>query len=202
MSDKRIARWPQRKSRRVRDLVAAMPAVGNCSQCGGDLRPWWSLYSGTHSKQKCYECYLANHRERSHRQKSSAKPYTPKPSGMIVECVVCGTVFQRSSRASGCSPECRDEIRKAKVRRHNARRRGGATGNLYTLRLVYDKAGGICQLCHLPVDLTISSAEPEGATVDHVVPLSLGGIDCESNVQLAHRRCNSIRGAKPLEVSA
>jgi len=33
-----------------------------------------------------------------------------------------------------------------------------------------------------------------GATIDHIIPLSKGGLHMMSNCQLAHRRCNSYKG--------
>lgn len=36
--------------------------------------------------------------------------------------------------------------------------------------------------------------DPDGATIDHIVPLSLGGSDEPANVATAHRRCNIRKG--------
>ena len=60
-----------------------------------------------------------------------------------------------------------------------------------TLR-VYVRDGGLCQLCNKPV-------EPEHATLDHIIPLSLGGSNEFDNLQLAHRRCNAIKATKDME---
>lgn len=54
---------------------------------------------------------------------------------------------------------------------------------------IWQRDGGICQLCHLP----IAQAE---ASLDHIVPLARGGTHEPANVQLAHRRCNSRKGAR------
>ena len=49
-----------------------------------------------------------------------------------------------------------------------------------------------CGLCGFPVR---SNAEPAWrGTLDHIVPLSLGGLHREENVQLAHFVCNAIKG--------
>ena len=57
----------------------------------------------------------------------------------------------------------------------------------------YRRLGGRCGLCGEPVDLAIKRG-PTQATLDHIVPQSLGG-GCErSNLQLAHRGCNSRKG--------
>ena len=56
---------------------------------------------------------------------------------------------------------------------------------------IYERDAGICQLCKKPV-------EREKMTLDHVVPLSKGGPHTFGNLQLAHRSCNSSKGAKLL----
>lgn len=55
------------------------------------------------------------------------------------------------------------------------------------MAVLYERDGGICQLCGQKVDLQGSNA----ATVDHIIPRSVGGSDDWDNIQLAHQRCNS-----------
>jgi len=38
--------------------------------------------------------------------------------------------------------------------------------------------------------------EPMSATVDHIVPVSLGGAHTEDNMQAAHFFCNTAKGAR------
>ena len=59
----------------------------------------------------------------------------------------------------------------------------------------------VCYLCGQPVDKGLPSNSPMGAEVDHVAPRAHGGaVYDESNLHLVHRRCNSQKGASPLEV--
>jgi hypothetical protein len=51
---------------------------------------------------------------------------------------------------------------------------------------------GICELC----GKALSIAE---ATLDHIIPKSLGGPDALENLQIAHFSCNTRRGNMPLE---
>jgi HNH endonuclease len=53
-----------------------------------------------------------------------------------------------------------------------------------TLRALYDQFGGVCQVCRREIPF-------EEATRDHRVPLSKGGRNVLSNVQLACRDCNN-----------
>ena len=49
----------------------------------------------------------------------------------------------------------------------------------------------VCYLCGLWV-------EPEDRTLDHLVPLVMGGADAPWNLHLAHRGCNSAKGGQLL----
>jgi 5-methylcytosine-specific restriction endonuclease McrA len=55
--------------------------------------------------------------------------------------------------------------------------------------LVYERDGGRCQSCGLPVD-------PHSFHIDHIVPISRGGEHSYANVQLAHASCNHRKGAR------
>jgi 5-methylcytosine-specific restriction endonuclease McrA len=55
--------------------------------------------------------------------------------------------------------------------------------------VLYRDLGGICGICSQPVDFA-------SFTVDHIVPISRGGPHKRTNLQLAHRACNSSKGAK------
>jgi 5-methylcytosine-specific restriction endonuclease McrA len=58
-----------------------------------------------------------------------------------------------------------------------------------SLRQIFNLYGGICQYCLKPVKFSL-------ATKDHVVPRSRGGINQDSNIVLACKRCNNKKGAK------
>ena len=59
------------------------------------------------------------------------------------------------------------------------------------LRKSYLRAGGICCICgeHVP---------PDEASLEHLVPLSRGGLNVPENFGMSHKRCNSKRGNQPL----
>ena len=64
-------------------------------------------------------------------------------------------------------------------------------------RAIYERDNWTCQICQEPVDPTVSPLTRWGATLDHIEPWSSALIpdDRPSNLRLAHRRCNSVRGA-------
>ena len=73
-----------------------------------------------------------------------------------------------------------------------------------TLKRLLRRQNGICQICGLPVDesdwngLRMGKKYP---TIDHIVPISLGGSHTWDNVQLAHMICNSTKWINAAEVS-
>jgi 5-methylcytosine-specific restriction endonuclease McrA len=52
---------------------------------------------------------------------------------------------------------------------------------------LWDQHDGICGICKTPVGL-------EHMTIDHVVPLSKGGLHSYANTQPAHEECNRHKG--------
>lgn len=59
---------------------------------------------------------------------------------------------------------------------------------------VFDRDNWVCQLCHEKVDAKLDGRARLGPTLDHIVPVSLGGTHTWDNVQLAHRYCNTSKG--------
>jgi 5-methylcytosine-specific restriction endonuclease McrA len=79
-----------------------------------------------------------------------------------------------------------------KVREQHRRRRAlkaGCSVGPVDIRLVIEKAGGLCQKCGILI-------APHLRHIDHVVPLSKGGPHSQENLQLLCRDCNLKKGAK------
>jgi 5-methylcytosine-specific restriction endonuclease McrA len=93
------------------------------------------------------------------------------------------------SRGGGKHSHCRVCRRSVKVgarARRRERMEGPGVSQAY-LQGLWVKQGGRCAICGG------SMVEWE---VDHVIPLARGGRHEESNVQLAHPKCNRRKGAK------
>lgn len=71
------------------------------------------------------------------------------------------------------------------------------------LSALIKKQNGICQICGKKIDMSDRIGTAIGnyyPTVDHIIPISLGGSHTWDNVQLAHMICNSKKGANAAEV--
>lgn len=55
-------------------------------------------------------------------------------------------------------------------------------------RQLINSKGNICELCGKPID------NMKDCTIDHILPISKGGLTTIDNCRLAHRECNLIRG--------
>jgi hypothetical protein len=61
---------------------------------------------------------------------------------------------------------------------------------------IYERDNWICGICKKPVDKNIKHPHPFSKSLDHIIPLYLGGSHSRDNVQLAHLRCNIKKGTK------
>jgi predicted nucleic acid-binding Zn ribbon protein len=130
-------------------------------------------------------CKDARRRRLLREERLAAKASTPRT------CVVCGTVLPPEFRANRryCSDRC---IRLARRHTGNAQRRLRVPdlAEPISRAAVYDRDGWVCQLCGEPVDPELEYPDPMAASLDHVVPMSRGGTNASTNLQLAHLVCN------------
>lgn len=103
------------------------------------------------------------------------------------ECLWCLTPFVGSSaRQKYCRPDC---LAKANQERRNKR-----TQDCYVEQVskhtVAKRDKWRCQLCRKKVNQDLAYPHPMSWSLDHVIPLSLGGEHSYANAQLAHLACN------------
>jgi len=118
------------------------------------------------------------------------------------ECKICGALFDIIDTASNvtCSVECSKALKRyhADKRIPDEQRR-----DEISLNRLYKRDGGICYLCGGRCDWNDWRVAASGnkypgdkyPTIDHVVPVSRGGLDAWENVRLACWKCNIEKGA-------
>lgn len=84
--------------------------------------------------------------------------------------------------------EAHPDTMAAYSRRRRARK-AGVESDGHTRAEVWERDGGVCQLCVAPLD-------PRNWHEDHIIPLSAGGPDTLENVQASCPPCNLAKGAK------
>lgn len=78
---------------------------------------------------------------------------------------------------------------------------GAAYDEFVDRSVLHKRDEGICGICGEPVKL-IKKGRMR-ATIDHIIPLSRGGLHSYANVQIAHWLCNVAKGNKlPDEMAA
>lgn len=132
--------------------------------------------------------------------------YAPRCTVAFIECRYCGQLSTvRSSRAKKCRrAECvrafnaeRMRTKYAEhVKAHQAKRRATERESAETIqrRDIYGRDGWTCGICSEPVDQNVRYPDPMSASLDHVVPISLGGNHVAANLRCAHLICNMRRG--------
>jgi 5-methylcytosine-specific restriction endonuclease McrA len=112
-----------------------------------------------------------------------------------INCLECGAPIDVPATQIGwpplhCSERCR--YRRRSVRYGN---RGMDPRYIEGVRRaeIFERDGWTCQLCHQPVDPTLTWPNRMMATIDHIIPVVRGGRHVRSNVRLAHLSCNTRR---------
>lgn len=133
-----------------------------------------------------------------------------------IPCAHCGTMFEPIGKNIVCSPACRVEADcqrnkqyrierwsdpafrdRSRLSSHKRRALKYATNvTPFMDSEIFERDGWVCGLCGESVDRDASWPNPEAASLDHIIPLSLGGPHEPGNVQLAHLRCNWRKGDK------
>lgn len=110
-------------------------------------------------------------------------------------CADCGAVFVSQFGKRRCVACYLPE--QDRLRLKSALRKGAvALGEHVRIEDLMMRDGPTCGLCGDDIDLTLDYPDLMSKSVDHVLPLSLGGTHSMENVQLAHLRCNMSKGAR------
>lgn len=119
-----------------------------------------------------------------------------KPRFAGAACAYCGTSFVmdreqfHSMDHRHCSARCAK--RNSRARRDYRRRTNGAwTPGEVRRYAIFERDGYRCHLCGKRTKPDADYLDPRSPTLDHIVPLSLGGTHTRENVATACRSCNS-----------
>ena len=114
---------------------------------------------------------------------------------------LCNLHWRRRARAEGREANSPwDERRKSNYQKRRALKMQLPADDIRPLD-VYERDEWVCNICTDPVDRDLSWPDPMSPSLDHVLPLSLGGHHTLENVALAHLSCN-VRKGNRVEVDA
>jgi hypothetical protein len=102
--------------------------------------------------------------------------------------------YRPTANASRRTPEGRAQGRKDSHKRR-ARMQQAGVEDFDDLE-IFERDAWVCQLCWLPVDPELQHPDRMSKSLDHVIPILLGGPHTRDNTQLAHLVCNIKKGNK------
>lgn len=147
------------------------------------------------SKRICLKCIAAKRAEWR-----VANPHLlPKAPTFEATCENCGTVFAGTKRQyRNCSPECAAARKNVNNWPHMVARRArlrDAFVEKFDRIEIFERDGWVCQLCGHSIDPALTKPHPRSASLDHIHPISRGGLHERSNAQTACLGCNVKKGA-------
>lgn len=194
------------------------PIIIRCKECGNEFsQSFVSIRKGhtikcevcaarEREKQKLEE---AERRKKEREQRKELKRrekalHSPAVQLEMGVCECCGSVFVNGRGGKRyCSTECALKVSNARAKDKRVKRIQATKRDPITLERVFEKESGVCYLCGGLCDKDAYIIRDDGVfialdnypSIEHVVPLSRGGTHTWDNVRLAHRICNSIKGA-------
>lgn len=173
-----------------------------------------SVVTVRHNKIRCDVCEAKEREQRAKEKERQRiierevsqffKPIKKHKQIKAKECPICGCFFY-DNITKYCSAECSKETLKhyANMKKEVRRRKAWTEeSKTITLPRLYDRDNGVCWICGGVCDYDADPNDNNYPSVDHVIPIACGGKDEWSNIRLAHRLCNSIKGANIVEGEA
>lgn len=154
---------------------------GICANCGDVLISIFGRFCGKS------ECRAASRRFSYPWSKLCSVPGCDRPSESRGRCP--------SHYASLWAKENR-EAKYAATSKRYALTRGADDAERFTRNEIMERDGWVCHLCGGNIDRSLRALCGEYGTVDHIIPVSLGGSHTMDNVAAAHLSCNSRKGAR------
>lgn len=199
--------------------------TGRCSRCKWAERPkaacvscgaptGWAATDKRAESAMCRECFLGHQALGSEGKPTECAfcgdPFrsqrrSAKRGGGWIRCCSksCARKLEiREGRHPIMAGRLRDENpdwkrdKGAKTRRARRAKLAKVEREVYSLDEIAERDGFRCGLCHRKVNMELRWPHKRSASVDHLVPISWGGNDVRSNVQLAHLGCNLDKGAR------
>ena len=115
-------------------------------------------------------------------------------------CMICGVTFVvgpskggRNNAAKTCSPACAQQRVLVNALDRGARQRNAFVEPVIPTA-IFERDRWRCHICRRKLSLNTRWPHRRAATLDHLVPLSLGGKHERANVKTACLSCNSSKG--------
>ncbi len=81
------------------------------------------------------------------------------------------------------------EKRQINKRKYRASKRGNVHAP-YTDISIFERDSWMCGICGTKINKRLKWPTPRSKSIDHIIPISKGGVDAPVNLQASHLRCN------------
>ena len=188
-----------------------------CLKCGFEFNRGWqnirrASYNGT--TIHCNGCVrLSQSEKKLQKEQIQAKAKADRERNFwnksfsqmdFKQCKKCGKLFYSTQKRCYCSERCLKAVQYAKSKDKRLIKIKGAYKEYITLNDLFKRDNGICHICGQRCDYSDYQTNDNGVfiagenypSIDHIIPLSKGGVHSWENVKLAHRACNTRKGNK------
>jgi len=146
-------------------------------------------------KSQQYNDYLLQCQENRNKKYEESHP--------LIKCQICGDEFRKGKRTKYCSDDCGKKASRKNQIKTKKRYKGITVDSDITLLKLAERDHNQCKLCGLDVNWN-DKEKIKGTTIvgsmypsiDHITPISLGGLHSWNNIQLAHCKCNTLKSNK------
>lgn len=90
----------------------------------------------------------------------------------------------------------REQMNRKNNRGSRPDRDGNEQGIYKHNRAILRKTATVCALCGMPIDKTLKHPDPMSISIDHIIPVAMGGRSTIDNLQATHLICNQSKGKK------
>ena len=189
------------------------PRTGKCQDCAQEF----IAASTGRIASRCRPC--AREVQLAQQRNWIQKTYVPVEQER--KCIDCGQSYGapgRDTNSLRCTP-CRaaekrrwksewakrnpdkvmTDIKRLRLKAAKHRRRvieRGTRHDYFTAPEIFERDGWACQICGIVIDPDVKFPSRDSASLDHIIPLALGGTHTLDNVQLACMGCNWDKGAR------
>ena len=108
------------------------------------------------------------------------------------ECACCGKKFIGMRKKRYCSDKCSNYAYKQIYKKRISKTKN--PDRSINLIKLYKRDKGICQICGKQINFDCDYNSKDYPSIDHIKPLSRGGLHTWDNVQLSCRGCNIHKG--------
>jgi hypothetical protein len=169
-----------------------------CGHCGAVV-PWHLVATAEHCSVTCQQAAWYQRNDEMLKQRAiewnAANPEMKRAAGQAYYRNNWERAQVQTAAWRAANPEKSREIRRNVSARRRARLRG-VTVEDFSLAEIWERDEGICWLCETAIDPQIRWPDRMSVSLEHKVPISLGGPHSRANCALAHLGCNLLKGSK------